>query len=134
PLLSENPPPSPSGSLESPSDSGCPSKETSPSEKGGVRSTKTCPRCQETKALEVFDRKSTSKDGRQSWCRECSRTQARHRANRDATWTKFRIKRATALRDGTLFTIKYADIVWPDTCPVLGLPLDYQLGIKGRKT
>jgi hypothetical protein len=34
---------------------------------------KTCPKCGETKALEDFNRSSSTLDGRQAYCRDCSR-------------------------------------------------------------
>ena len=35
--------------------------------------TKFCPKCSETKPLELFDRARTRKDGRASWCKECKK-------------------------------------------------------------
>jgi 5-methylcytosine-specific restriction endonuclease McrA len=37
-------------------------------------STKVCRRCAETKPLEDFNKRTSAKDGRASWCRECQRT------------------------------------------------------------
>ena len=46
--------------------------------------TKRCPRCGETKPLDMFHRDRTNKDGRQDWCRSC-----------------YKEYQATALRDPT---------------------------------
>lgn len=32
---------------------------------------KPCPHCKKVKPVEEFNRRSSSKDGRQSWCRAC---------------------------------------------------------------
>ena len=33
---------------------------------------KTCSKCKETKELKLFNKRSCSKDGIDSWCKECS--------------------------------------------------------------
>jgi hypothetical protein len=38
---------------------------------------------------------------------------------------KFVTKKNAALQAGLLFTLEFGDLVWPDVCPVLGIPLDY---------
>lgn len=39
--------------------------------------------------------------------------------------TKFRAKKANALRTGYTWEIKFGDLTWPSHCPILGLELDY---------
>jgi hypothetical protein len=45
---------------------------------------------------------------------------------------KFSRKKANAERTGVPFDIEFADLIWPDVCPVLGIPLDYFNTTKGR--
>jgi hypothetical protein len=45
---------------------------------------------------------------------------------------KFYTKRSNAEREGRVFDLEFADVVWPDVCPVLGIPLDYFSNTAGR--
>lgn len=38
---------------------------------------------------------------------------------------KFASKKANSRRNGIKFTISFGDLVWPDVCPVLGIPINY---------
>lgn len=38
---------------------------------------------------------------------------------------KFRAKKSNCVRTGYEWTVEFGDFIWPDTCPILGLPLDY---------
>jgi hypothetical protein len=41
---------------------------------------------------------------------------------------KFTRKKANSNEMGVPFDIEFADLIWPDVCPVLGIPLDYLVG------
>jgi hypothetical protein len=47
---------------------------------------------------------------------------------------KFVRKKYHAAREGLVFDIEFADLIWPDVCPVLGIPLDYLAGGKSENT
>ncbi len=41
---------------------------------------------------------------------------------------KFRKKKYNAFRRGVEFDLRFCDLVWPDICPILGIPIDYICG------
>lgn len=43
---------------------------------------KKCSRCEQTKPLDDFNNRAKSKDGKQSWCRECQREKGKDRDNK----------------------------------------------------
>jgi hypothetical protein len=40
-------------------------------------------------------------------------------------YKKYMAKKASAAANGTPFSLEFDDVVWPDNCPILGIPLDY---------
>lgn len=44
----------------------------------------------------------------------------------DIKRAKFRGKKANAKRLGQTFTIEFSEIIFPDVCPILGIPIDYE--------
>lgn len=38
---------------------------------------------------------------------------------------KFYRKKANAIKEGIPFELKFVDIVWPEICPILGIPINY---------
>ena len=45
----------------------------------------------------------------------------------------FLTRRSHALRKGVEFTVTFEQIEWPTHCPVLGIPLRYEVGVAGIK-
>jgi len=94
---------------------------------------KQCPRCLETLPLESFGRDASSADGRQHTCKRCrtGKVAAYHRKH--PRRRIFQTKRDTARRYGIPFSLRFEDVVWPSHCPVLGVELDYEQGVKGGR-
>lgn len=105
--------------------------------------TKICAKCGIEKPVEEFQRRTDTRNGRQSRCKPCRKEYAaeRYLANREHLlnlnheWID-RVKREEpermlvqsarqrAKRRGIPFTITMKDIVIPERCPVLGIPLE----------
>lgn len=124
--------------------------------------TKVCSRCREKKSTDLFSRCSARKDGLSSWCRNCHRDNDKTRysenpeyfatknkawtdANRQqrtessAAWRKANPKQTMILRarkraklQGLDCTLSAGDFEVPDLCPVLGIPLRYNWGVRGQ--
>lgn len=44
----------------------------------------------------------------------------------DVKRAKFRLKKANATRNGDVFTVEFSELVFPEVCPILGIPIDYE--------
>lgn len=78
---------------------------------------KTCPDCGVTKPLSEF-----RKGGKYTYCRPCDHLRGR---SRDPASYLFSLAKGRARRNGIEFSISRDDIVIPDTCPVLGIPIKF---------
>ena len=111
---------------------------------------KHCNNCSMDKPITEFGNRKTGKDGINSICKACigikdkGYSKKRYRKHRDAiiaATTIWRLEhpnqrllatsKARAKRQGTTFSISLVDIVIPDTCPVLGIPIVLATG-KGK--
>jgi hypothetical protein len=54
------------------------------------------------------------------------------RRARDPRRYKFEQKRRSCLSRGEPFMLAFEDVLWPETCPALGIPLDYSGAGPGR--
>jgi len=98
---------------------------------------KTCPRCKVEKARTLFYTSKSRKDGLSNYCKDCDKSatqryQARFPDRVAATRRQYRESspekrlwssaKARCKTTGVVFTIKWSDIVIPETCPYLGVP------------
>ena len=103
--------------------------------------TKRCPQCKQTKLVEEFVKSKAAKNGLHGWCKLClSAYSVRWTANhpgrkREVREGVGRVRyliysiRSRAKRLGIECSITEADVVIPDTCPVLGMPLITAKGV-----
>jgi len=84
--------------------------------------TKTCPKCKETKDLTEF----YSWCG--YWCKDCRRKHKQKWRTLNRAKDLYDRTRNRAKRKGILFTLKPEDVVIPDVCPILGIPLIANIG------
>jgi hypothetical protein len=100
---------------------------------------KRCAKCQAEKASEQFRKANAAKDGLSSYCKECHAAYNRgwretHRADHNASnlawWHKRTVEqqmlaaaRSRAAQKGLPFALTLDDIVIPERCPALGIPL-----------
>lgn len=86
---------------------------------------KRCVECREIKPFGDFHRHKACLFGYNTVCKACRVPNSR-RQYADRTWEKKMFDRAKgrAYRSGREFTISVDDIVIPENCPVLGVPLD----------
>lgn len=105
---------------------------------------KRCRVCREDKPLKSFRRNAKAQDGCNSICKDCQSTidTKRHEARRNASRPedlkdRFELKvkryllalsRRRARESGIEHTISVNDITIPETCPILGLPLEAYRG------
>lgn len=96
-----------------------------------------CSRCKRVLPASAFRADPMRKHGLRSHCRGCESEAvrapsvlARKRAARDAKWESYLLYeiRYRAKRAGVAFNLSPDDIVIPDKCPVLGIPLVRQRG------
>lgn len=94
---------------------------------------KFCPSCGLEKAAAEFYPNDQTKDGLTVKCRMCAPSYMRRNwsgvpadEKTAAQWAIFKRTKSRAKSAGTIFNIEFEDLVWPDVCPVLGLPLDYR--------
>lgn len=110
---------------------------------------KRCRVCREDKPLETFRRNAKAVDGHNSICRSCQQTidakksAARLRSSRPNDKELFELKvkryllalsRRRARESGIEHTIQADDIMIPETCPILGLPLEAYRGGYNRNS
>lgn len=116
----------------------------------GIRMKK-CPHCGELLPLESFSKSNTSANGYRSWCKKCINTSRDSelnkvkcrqyyelrgreltRANKELNIQKylFQSAKARAKQRGEEFSIELTDIVVPEVCPIFGIPLSYNRGVK----
>ena len=97
---------------------------------------KWCSRCKITKSVEEFTASLASKDGFASWCRQCGNiatlasSRKSHQQNPKLAKAREMLTRARA-RAKSLNLACDIDIDWlsenlPDTCPALGIPINYR--------
>jgi hypothetical protein len=91
-----------------------------------------CTGCQTNKAVELFSRNCHQRSGRNNWCKVCCQKlqgrpeyAVRRRDKRDADWPHaLTIEcRLRAKKRGLPFDITKDDLIVPEFCPVLGIPL-----------
>jgi hypothetical protein len=109
---------------------------------------KVCVRCEERKLLTDFYVRSTSKDGRDRYCKSCERARAGGKKRTNEKWYAWAEKRRVthphmflfqSTRDnskarGLEFCLEPTDLLVPSHCPVLGIPLFFIRGKKGPNT
>lgn len=86
--------------------------------------TRRCPHCNQTKPSIAFDECHSTADGLQSWCRECSNS-------RTGVKTIIQSIKSRAKKRGIKFSLVESDIIIPDECPVLGIPIYNMKGKPG---
>lgn len=112
---------------------------------------KRCSHCGQILPLSEFSRSKTSANGYRSWCKRCINTERNSDVNRrrckeyyesrgrelarlskeqDIRKYLFNSAKARAIQRGLEFTITLNDIVVPEKCPILGIPMSYHRGIK----
>ena len=101
---------------------------------------KKCSKCGEIKSISAFHLDATMGDGRRSHCKSCRKVYSseywrrpevkKSRSQRRRGWNKKHPRkrmithtRRRARKAGIPFNLKYTDIVIPDICPALGIPL-----------
>jgi hypothetical protein len=114
---------------------------------------KICGKCNQELEISFFHRNKSTKDGLQAWCRACMKAehdrhldfykeyQKSYVGNRKENQTRRReTKRESVLYEQARhrasaknipFDIELSDIVIPDFCPILGVPISLETG-KGR--
>lgn len=112
---------------------------------------KKCPHCGRLLPLSNFSKSNTSASGYRSWCKECINSNRDSEANklrcreyysnrgREATIQYksnniqkylYQSAKARAKQRGEEFSIELGDIIVPEVCPILGIPLKYNRGVK----
>lgn len=112
---------------------------------------KRCSHCGELLPLNNFSKSNTSSTGYRSWCKECinssrnvelnkikckqyyearGRELARNSKELNIQRYLFQSAKARAKQKGEEFNIEIDDIIVPTICPILGIPLSYNRGIK----
>ena len=93
---------------------------------------KHCTGCKTTKPIAGFARNRVMRDGRANWCKVCMQTlQTRpeyrvrrmEKRRRDPIHELIIMARARAKKAGLPFDLHPHDLVLPECCPVLGIPL-----------
>lgn len=112
---------------------------------------KKCPHCGKLLPVDCYSKSNTSASGYRSWCKDCVNT------SRDIEENKLKCKqyyeskgrelmrtyienniqlylwrsaKNRAIKRGEEFSIGLEDIIIPNKCPILGIPLKYHRGIK----
>lgn len=85
-----------------------------------VPDTKECSKCGKAKKSSFFYSDRRRKDGKQSQCKDC---QKKYRTSQTLEYNLFRMARERARNKDVPFSISQEDIVIPEKCPVLGIPL-----------
>jgi hypothetical protein len=85
---------------------------------------KLCSKCKDYKALDLFNNRKASKDGKQGYCKDCESTRrcAYHKANTEQymlTQAKSRAKKSNLE-----FNLTIEDLCIPERCPILGITLE----------
>jgi hypothetical protein len=80
-----------------------------------------CSKCGETKSTSEFYTDKRRLTGHQSQCKEC---QKEWRDSKGPAYDLWRGARERARKKGVPFTIAENDVLIPDTCPALGIPLE----------
>lgn len=112
---------------------------------------KKCPHCGKLLPLTSFAKSNTSKYGVRSWCKNCVNSNLNPESNKirckqyyesvGKELTKQRKEnniqlylylsaKARAKQRGEEFSINIEDIIVPERCPILNIPLKYNRGIK----
>lgn len=101
---------------------------------------KYCSGCKETKDTTLFSKNKQMKDGYANWCKACIKKhwqkpenlqRRKERRMGNYAHTLFIETKSRARLSGIPFDLDESDIVIPDWCPVLGIPLIAEVG--GRK-
>jgi len=115
---------------------------------GTFMNDKKCIKCQEVKSLEEFY-KSSHIGSRQGSCKMCANAIARKRRkddpetmrNLDRKWRESYLEavicktaKCRAKKAGIPFDIRPSDIVIPETCPVLEVPLSSSVGVLAQNS
>lgn len=92
-----------------------------------VEGCKKCSRCTQMIPLADFWKSVDGGHGLQAYCKFCATSErclnARHRASSDKRRTLMHSARARAKKKGLPFDLTIEDIIVPDLCPVLGIPI-----------
>lgn len=91
---------------------------------------KTCSLCGREKRSEEFHRKHTSKDGLDTRCKSCRNSSQTNDRLGDLARHMWRKARARAKRSGMDFDISPEDVVIPERCPILDIPIAINRGKK----
>ena len=89
---------------------------------------KTCTVCKEEKPRVEFWRKRSTKDGRQTVCKTCSKRACLEARNRDPRHKMLSHAKTRAKRYDLPLDITVEDINIPEFCPVLGIELQRGVG------
>lgn len=84
---------------------------------------KVCTKCREEKELRAFTNDASQKDGKRSECTVCSRAMKRRSHQKDPRQHLLRGCRKRAKDRNIPFSITKEDIIIPEVCPILGIPL-----------
>lgn len=97
---------------------------------------KTCVTCGEEKPIACFGRSVTYADGHISTCKQCANVKWRQVADSPGTRERWLLSRIQSKcnKDGIPFDLTTEDIIIPETCPILGIPLVFGKGDKGYKS
>lgn len=117
---------------------------------GGI-AYKECPHCGRMLPLSLYSKSNTSANGYRSWCKECINSNRNSELNKlkcreyyNQTGRELTIQnklsnikkylyqsaKARAKQRGEEFSISLDDIQVPKICPILGIPLQYNRGVK----
>lgn len=112
---------------------------------------KKCPHCGRLLPLSDFAKNASSKYGVRSWCKNCvnsntdpvanklrckqyyettGRELTKQRKENNIQLYLYQSAKSRANQKGIEFSISVDDILVPDVCPILGIPLKYNRGIK----
>lgn len=112
---------------------------------------KKCSHCGRLLPVDNFSRSKTSANGYRSWCKECVNTSRDTEENKLKCKQYYELKgrelmrsykendiqsylwksaKSRAKQRGEDFSIELEDIIVPDKCPILGIPLEYHRGVK----
>jgi hypothetical protein len=95
---------------------------------------KVCRNCNLVKPLEEFSKLEKSSDGINYWCKKCFKGTVVKWYYKDPRKRMLAAAKSRAKRDGLNFNIDLEDIIIPENCPLLNIPLKSASGGRGRHT
>src|SRR5271165_5457846 len=92
---------------------------------------KECSQCYAIRPMEDFHKDAKDKYGRSHRCKFCASIYVRNRNINDPRISMLNNAKQRVDKQGLSFDITIEDLVIPDNCPILGIPLIRAVGVRG---